>query len=217
MKKLFLIAFTSVFAIAFTACYSSETTQSNQNNPTAETNQNSVTEDLMNMKKMKGSMMESSPDAISSPYDLQFLDTMTAHHKSAVDMAKPIVAKSDNAELKAFAAKIISDQNKEIAQMKSWREKWFAGKPAAVNMEMPGMMDAMKGMNMKKMEAAGGKQLDLRFLDMMTPHHQGAITMATEALDKAEHPEIKTLANQIIKAQEAEIKKMQDWKTAWSK
>ena len=51
---------------------------------------------------------------------------------------------------------------------------------------------------------------------MMTPHHQGAITMAKEALDRAEHTEIKTLANQIIKAQEAEIKQMQDWKTAWS-
>ena len=222
MKKLFLIAFTGIFAIAFTACQSSQTTKSNtnQNNSTMnmnDTNQNSVAEDLKSMKNMKGSMMESSPDAVSAPYDLQFLDTMAAHHQGAVDMAKPIVAKSDNAELKAFAAKIIADQNKEIAQMKNWREKWFAGKPPAMNMEMPGMMDSMMGMNMKKMAAPGGNLLDLRFLDMMTMHHQGAITMSKEALDRAEHAEIKTLANQIIKAQEAEIKQMQEWKTAWSK
>jgi len=50
---------------------------------------------------------------------------------------------------------------------------------------------------MKKMEAPGGNLLDLRFLDMMTPHHQGAITMSKEALDRAEHAEIKTLANKI--------------------
>ncbi len=222
MKKLFLIAFIGIFAIAFTACQSSQTTQSNtnQNNSTMnmnDMNQNSVAEDLKSMKNMKGSMMESSPDAASAPYDLQFLDTMAAHHQSAVDMAKPIVAKSDNAELKAFAAKIIADQNKEIAQMKNWREKWFAVKPPAMNMEMPGMMDSMKGMNMKKMEAPGGNLLDLRFLDMMTLHHQGAITMSKEALDRAEHAEIKTLANQIIKTQEAEIRQMQEWKTAWSK
>jgi uncharacterized protein (DUF305 family) len=142
---------------------------------------------------------------------------MIEHHQDAVIMAKPIVEKTDNAELKAFAAKIIADQNKEITQMKNWRKKWFAGKPAAMNAEIPGMMDSMRGMNMKKMEAAGGKQLDLRFLDMMTKHHQGAITMSNEALDKAEHAEIKTLANQIIKAQEAEIKQMQDWKTAWNR
>ena len=41
--------------------------------------------------------------------------------------------------------------------------------------------------------------------------------MAKEALTKAEHPEIKTLSNQIIKAQEAEIKMMADWKAKWSK
>ena len=55
------------------------------------------------------------------------------------------------------------------------------------------------------------------FLDMMTPHHAGAVVMAKEALTKAEHPEIKTLANQIIKSQEAEIKQMAVWKAAWSK
>ena len=52
---------------------------------------------------------------------------------------------------------------------------------------------------------------------MVTPHHAGAVTMAKEALMKAEHPEIKTLANQIIKAQEAEIKMMNEWKKRWSK
>jgi uncharacterized protein (DUF305 family) len=36
-------------------------------------------------------------------------------------------------------------------------------------------------------------------------------------LARAEHPEIKTLANQVIKEQEAEIKEMADWKSKWSK
>jgi uncharacterized protein (DUF305 family) len=129
--------------------------------------------------------------------------------------------KSNNDELKKFAQKIIEDQNKEIALMKDWREKWFAGKPAAMNMEMPGMMDSMKmmmsGDDMKKMEAMTGKDFDIQFLDMMTPHHAGAITMSKEALQKAEHPEVKTLANNIIKAQESEIKQMSDWKAKWSK
>ena len=171
------------------------------------------------MSDMMGKM-KSDPNAASAPYDLQFLDTMSAHHQSAVDMAKMVDGKTDNAELKKFAAGIIADQNKEIAQMKEWREKWYSGKPAAKNMEMSGMMDSMKmmmGGEMKKMEDATGKAFDLMFLDMMTPHHAGATVMAKEALTKAEHPEIKTLANQIIKAQEAEIKMMSDWKAKWSK
>jgi len=169
---------------------------------------------------MNHSDMKSSPNAASQPYDLQFIDTMTHHHQGALDMAKMAVEKTQNAELKTFAQKIIKDQEKEIAQMKDWREKWFAGKPQAMNMEMPGMGDGMKmmmGDGMKRMEAASGKEFDLKFLDMMTPHHQGATVMAKEALTKAEHPEIKTLANQIIKAQEAEIKQMADWKAKWAK
>ena len=99
--------------------------------------------------------------------------------------------------------------------MKAWRNGWYAGKPEAMNMEMPGMMDSMKGMDMKAMNAAGGNEFDLMFLDMMTPHHAGATTMAREALMRAEHTEIKNLARQIIVAQETEIAQMNKWKAAW--
>ena len=167
---------------------------------------------------MNDSAMKSDPNAASAAYDLQFIDTMSAHHQSAIDMAKMVDGKTQNAELKKFAGQIIADQGKEIAQMKEWRDKWYAGKPAAKNMEMSGMMDSMKmmmGDGMKKMETASGKDFDLMFVDMMTPHHAGAVTMAKGALTKAEHPEIKTLSNQIIKAQDAEIKMMADWKAKW--
>jgi uncharacterized protein (DUF305 family) len=87
------------------------------------------------MSSMNHSDMKSSPNAASQPYDLQFIDTMIHHHQGAVDMAKIAVGKTNNQELKAFAQKIIADQTREIAQMKDWREKWYAGKPAAMNME----------------------------------------------------------------------------------
>ncbi|MCQ3972081.1 MAG: DUF305 domain-containing protein [Anaerolineae bacterium] len=56
---------------------------------------------------------------------------------------------------------------------------------------------------------------DALFIDSMIMHHQGAIDMANQALKEATKPEIKTLAENIIKAQEAEIKQMQDWRKAW--
>ena len=75
----------------------------------------------------------------------------------------------------------------------------------------------MMGDGMSKWESTSGKAFDLMFLDMMTHHHQGAVTMANEALKKAEHPEIKALTQNIIKAQEAEIKQMAEWKAKWPK
>ena len=159
--------------------------------------------------------MESSPGAESAPYDLQFIDTMSGHHKSAVEMAMMAETKASREELKAFAAKMVTDQQKEIGQMKEWRDRWYAGKPEAVNMEMPGMKDTMQGMDMQKMGTAKGSDFDLMFIEMMVPHHQSAVVMAREALEKGEHPEIKRLAQEIIKAQETEIAQLNRWKAAW--
>lgn len=165
-----------------------------------------------NHSQMNHSMMQTAPNAAAQPFDLQFLDTMIAHHEGAVEMAKPAAEKAANAELKTLAAKIIADQTLEIAEMKKWREAWFAGKPSALNMEMAGMADSMKGMDSAKMATANGAAFDAEFIDQMTVHHQGALLMAREALTKAEHAELKTLANLIIQAQEAEIKQMQNLK-----
>ena len=56
---------------------------------------------------------------------------------------------------------------------------------------------------------------DLRFIDAMTPHHQGAVEMAKEAQQKSKRPEIKQLADNIITAQNKEISQMKQWRKAW--
>lgn len=58
-------------------------------------------------------------------------------------------------------------------------------------------------------------QFDLRFINAMLPHHEGAVTMAKEALEKSDRPEIKKLAQDIISSQQQEISQMQEWKKAW--
>ncbi len=170
----------------------------------------------MDHSKMDHSQMKSAPDAANAPYDLQFIDTMIAHHQGAVEMAKMIGGKTQNAEMLKFAAQIIADQEKEINQMKTWRDEWFKDKPSALNMEMTGMADSMK-MDMPKLTNSKDRDFDLAFVEMMIPHHVGAVLMSKEALQKSEKTEIKTLAEQIIKAQEAEIKMMENWKIDWSK
>ncbi len=189
----------------------------NSNNNAKHDESTSKMGEPMNHSEMNHTGMQSAPNAAAQPYDLQFLDTMIHHHESAVEMAKTVAAKGSNAEIKAIAAKMTADQEKETAQMKQWREAWFAGKTSAMNMEMTGMKDSMKGMDSAKLNAASGAAFDLEFINQMIPHHEGAVVMAREAATKAEHAELKTLASQIIKAQEAEIKQMQDWKAKMPK
>jgi len=52
---------------------------------------------------------------------------------------------------------------------------------------------------------------DEAFIIGMIPHHQGAIDMANIVLQHGDDDETKTLARNIIKAQEDEIAWMQNW------
>ena len=215
MKTYFaLFALTCLVAIGFGCSQSANNGAYNGMNHNADMPMN---HNGMSSNEMDHSMMQSSPNAANAPYDLQFLDTMIAHHRGAVDMAGPCATKAQHAEVKTLCANVISSQQKEIDEMRSWRDKWFPGAAPAMNMDMAGMSGSMMGMDMKKLGTLSGNDFDLEFIREMIPHHEGAVTMAKEAVQKSTKDEIKTLANAIIKAQEAEIKQMKEWQTAWAR
>ncbi|MGW3429282.1 DUF305 domain-containing protein [Streptomyces melanosporofaciens] len=58
---------------------------------------------------------------------------------------------------------------------------------------------------------------DVKFAQMMIPHHEQAVEMSKLADERAEDAKIKTLAGDIEKAQDPEIKKMESWLEAWGK
>jgi uncharacterized protein (DUF305 family) len=81
-----------------------------------------------------------------------------------------------------------------------------------------GEMPAHEGMGHDGMHMSLGPQdelFDLRFIDAMIPHHEGAVEMAQEALEKSDRGEIQTLSQEIIAAQEQEIQQLQEWRQAW--
>jgi uncharacterized protein (DUF305 family) len=79
---------------------------------------------------------------------------------------------------------------------------------AMQNGGMQGMM-----MNMTAgMQGKTGADLEKAFLTEMVPHHQGAVDMAKMLLASTSTPEnLRNFAQQIITAQEAEIKQMGEW------
>ena len=65
---------------------------------------------------------------------------------------------------------------------------------------------------MKNMAVKPTGDPDRDFVDMMMPHHVGAVDMAKVELKYGKDPMLLKLAADIVKAQESEIAEMQAWK-----
>lgn len=59
------------------------------------------------------------------------------------------------------------------------------------------------------------QNIDQHFIAQMIPHHDGAIAMAQIALERSKRPEVLSLANGIIAAQEKENRDMRSWYQSW--
>ena len=82
-----------------------------------------------------------------------------------------------------------------------------------------GMMGQGQGMMNMKTDLNALKQapdFDKEFVRQMIRHHQMAVKMAQMASGRAARPEIRALAQSIIKSQNAEIAQMQGWQQAWN-
>ncbi|SDH21864.1 DUF305 domain-containing protein [Microbacterium pygmaeum] len=161
-----------------------------------------------------GSSSSASPSVVMAEFndaDVMFAQMMIPHHQQAVEMADMILAKDGiDAGVITLAEQIKAAQQPEIEQLQGWLDEWGA------DSDMGGMggMDHGDGMmsdeDMKTLDAATGTEASRLFLEEMTMHHEGAITMAQNEVDNGQNTDAIGMAQTIIDTQTAEIATMQE-------
>ena len=215
MKTNTLIIGALVLSLSYSSC---------QNNASkTEADHSSMDSSGMDMGSMPmGTGMKSGMDKMmtdmhqmemSGNVDNDFAMMMKSHHQAAVDMAQAELESGKDESLKKMAQNIIDAQKSEINELQSFldnhknpeknydpsmKEKGFA-KVMDQNMTM--MMD------MPKMDESAST--DKHFVQMMVPHHQGAIMMAEGFVQFGKDPGLIALAKKIIADQKMEIEQFE--------
>ncbi len=150
-------------------------------------------------------------------FDQLYIDMMLPHHGSIIALSQAALPELTDPRLQEIAQTIIEAQTAENAQLTEWRAAWYgSGEPATDMAMMELMLDAMPvgtmDEMMREMDAAwqvamfcAADDADLAFIDQVIPHHQMAIDASEVALERAVHPELAALAEDVIAAQQAEI------------
>ena len=151
-------------------------------------------------------------DPQANGIDRAFAEQMIPHHQGAIDMAEVALERAEHPELRELAEQIISSQESEIAELEEALDEELAGvEPKSLGMSME-----MMGMGMDPEMLSEAQPFDQAFIDMMIPHHEGAIVMSDVELQRGENPEMQDLAREITAAQEREIAQMREWRRAWA-
>jgi uncharacterized protein (DUF305 family) len=159
-----------------------------------------------------GDEEESGSGVAGGGIDRAFVSEMIPHHEAAVEMAKMAQGRAQHPEIERLAAAIIRTQNAEIQRLKGLGARL---EQAGVEEGDLGIPEDEMGMSHDSTMLETAKPFDREFIDMMIPHHQGAIRMARVELAEGENPEVKRLAQAIMDAQTKEIDEMNMWRVDW--
>jgi len=151
-----------------------------------------------------------SQKAAGNGIDRAFVADMIPHHKSAVAMAKIAASRGTSTFVKNLAGDITRTQNAEIELMQGIASRLDG---AGVKAKSLGIAEHEMGMDMNISALRTADPFDKAFIDMMIPHHQGAIRMARVELAKGADAKAKQLATAIIDAQTREIEAMNTHRT----
>ncbi|MFD7440825.1 DUF305 domain-containing protein [Streptomyces sp. NPDC059909] len=169
-----------------------------------------------------------------------FARDMAVHHQQAVEMSFIVRDRTQDEEVRRLAYDIANTQANQRGMLLGWLDLWGLPKVESGTEPMAWMSSAgsahaghggqsghgehgghkardgslMSGMATKteldQLAEASGKQAEILYLQLMTDHHKGGVTMAQGCADLCTVQTEKSLAQGMVDAQRSELDLMAD-------
>jgi uncharacterized protein (DUF305 family) len=143
--------------------------------------------------------------------DVWFLQHMTAHQLQTTSIAVLTRDRICQPKLRRLVDTINRHGQAHLTQLQGWLDRRGL---APADLQQAG--NRQHG-DLGRLEDARGKALDLVLLEVMTARLRAASRLAAAELREGNLPEVRQLARQLLAEQQAQVRQLQAWKTAWSK
>ena len=156
--------------------------------------------------------------------DAGFARDMAVHHQQAVEMSFIVRDRTENADVRRLAYDIAQTQANQRGMLLGWLDLWSLPKTSADGY-MTWMNDGHKGhrteagslmpgmatdSELDGLSRAEGRAAEILYLQLLTDHHMGGVTMARACAQQCEVPQERKLAQGMVDAQQSEMQLMAD-------
>lgn len=164
------------------------------------------------------------PTAASA--DAGFARDMAVHHQQAVELSYIVRDRTDDEDVRRLAYDIAQTQANQRGMLLGWLDLWSLPKTSADGYmawmkgdghrghEPPKNGSLMPGMatptEIDQLGKAGGKEAEVLYLQLLTDHHMGGVTMARACAEQCEVPQEQLLAEGMVQGQQSEMELMAD-------
>ncbi|MFJ3620655.1 DUF305 domain-containing protein [Streptomyces iakyrus] len=163
------------------------------------------------------------PTAASA--DAGFARDMAVHHQQAVELSFIVRDRTDDEDVRRLAYDIAQTQANQRGMLLGWLDLWglpktstdgymawmkgdgHMGHESKDGSLMPGMATSTE---IGQLSKTSGKQAEILYLQLLTDHHMGGVTMARACAEQCEVPQERQLAEGMVQGQQSEMELMAD-------
>lgn len=162
------------------------------------------------------SVLAPSPGGLErpGPDDVAFVTSMLPHHDQGLQLAELANARGDSPAVRELGFRMSRRHAEEIGQIEGVLRSWgmprrTSGVPdTAMPMAMSGAMGMASPAEVADLDTRRGADFDRRWLPIMIRHHEGAIAAARAVLATPTTASVRSLAEEIVAIQQAQVVEM---------